>query len=324
MTTPQAPPGTVETKSPATKRSSRLGARRGVLGVVAAAAVASCLLALSALSSGSTAAPAKATAAPQVSLAAVQAGAADALNSLNAASASPAAAGTVRIAIQNYAFSPATVSITPGTTVVWTNEDTVPHNVHGTGPVSFTSPMLQKGDSYTYTFTTSGTYTYVCDYHPDMKASLTVAGSTTTTTVAPTTTTTAAGGPTTTMTMPTTSASGGGTCLISGILTPLITHINATHLGESPGQQVQDLLNLDQYVKTHTALIASMLNPLTNGGLVNLLSGTLTPLIVHFNATHLGESPGQQVQDLLNTDQYVKTHTALIANMLKPLEGATC
>jgi plastocyanin len=301
-----------------------LGARRGVLGVVAAAAVASCLLALSALSSGSTAAPAPSAAAPQVSLAAVQAGAADALNSLNAA---PAAAGTVRIAIQNYAFAPATVTITPGTTVVWTNEDSVPHNVHVTsGPATATSPMLQKGDSYTYTFTKSGAYSYVCDYHPDMKASLTVSGSTTTT-VPPTTTTapTTTGGTTTTMPMSTTTTSGGsGTCLVSGILTPLITHINATHLGESPGQQVQDLLNLDQYVKTHTALIASMLNPLTNGGLVNLLNGTLTPLIVHLNATHLGESPGQQVQDLLNTDQYIKTHTALISNMLLPLEGATC
>jgi len=44
------------------------------------------------------------------------------------------------------------------------------------------------------------------------------------------------------------------------VLTPLLQHINAAHLGESPGQQAQDLLNLNQYVLTHTTLIENMLN----------------------------------------------------------------
>ena len=116
----------------------------------------------------------------------------------------------------------------------------------------------------------------------------------------------------------------GGACLVSGVLTPLLQHINSAHLGESPGQQAQDLLNLNQYVLTHTTLIENMLNPLTNGGLVTVLNGVLTPLVAHIDAAHLGESPGQQAQDLLNVNQYVLTHTTLIENMLQPLQQATC
>jgi len=55
--------------------------------------------------------------------------------------------------------------------------------------------------------------------------------------------------------------SGGGCASASQVLLPLLQHIDATHLGESPGQQVNDLMNLDQYVLTHTTLIENMLIP---------------------------------------------------------------
>jgi plastocyanin len=320
-----APPG------PSAVRSR---VRRGALGFIAATAVVASVLALSGLSS-TPATTTEATApAPAVSLAAVQRSSAQALSSLtgltgaaapnNAAAPAASSSDAVSVTIQNYAFSPASLTIAVGATVVWTNEDTAPHTVTvSDGPVKFSSPNLQKGDTFTYTFTTAGAYHYYCAVHPDMKASVTVTGSgtvATTTTAAPPATTTGMSMPTTT----TASSGGAGACLISGVLTPLIQHINSAHLGESPGQQLQDILNLNQYILTHTVLIENMLNPLTDGGLMTVLNGVLTPFIQHVDAAHLGESPGQQVQDILNLNQYVQTHTVLIENMMKPLEAASC
>lgn len=99
-------------------------------------------------------------------------------------------------------------------------------------------------------------------------------------------------------------------------LRTLIEHVDAGHLEESPSQQVADLLDLDRYATTHTTLLAGLLQPLLGGA-----SSDLDVLLQHIDAGHLEESPAQQVQDLLTTDQYVRTHTVLIENLLKPLVG---
>lgn len=233
---------------------------------------------------------------------------------------SPAAESTViAVDIKNYAFSPATVTVSVGDTVAWTNEDTAPHTVTvSSGPVTFASPTLQQGQTFTYTFTKAGTYSYYCAVHPDMKASVTVQGSTpppTTTTPPPTTT--APPTTTTTMTMPTSTPGSG--CVVKQALDPFIAHLKAAHLEESLGQQVNDALNLDQYIKTHTVLIENMLTPILNGDADQSVKDVLTPLLAHLKAAHLDESLGQQVTDLLNVDQYVKTHTVLVESMLEPV-----
>lgn len=64
----------------------------------------------------------------------------------------------------------------------------------------------------------------------------------------------------------------------------------------------------------------SMPGPTGSGGQCGL-NAALSTLIQHIDTAHLGESPGQQVQDLLNLDQYVLSHTTLIANLLAPAEG---
>jgi plastocyanin len=313
--------------SPASTKRAR--ARVGLLGALAAAATAVAVLALTGLSGTNGAAPAAPKAAPKVDLAAAQLGALQSLQALGAAAApqAPAAPAGIQVAIQNYAFAPAALSVPVGTTVVWTNKDVAPHTVTiSSGPVKFTSPNMNTGDTFTYTFTTPGTYSYYCAVHPNMVATLTVTGVPTTPPPPPSTTSapppTTATVPPTSMTMP--PPTGAGTCLVSGVLDPFIAHVNAGHLGESPGQQVQDILNLNQYVLTHTELIKNMLDPLTNGGLVNVLSGILTPFVAHVDAGHLSESLGQQVQDITNLNQYVLTHTELIKNMLAPLTGTIC
>ncbi|NUS65193.1 MAG: cupredoxin family copper-binding protein, partial [Saccharothrix sp.] len=245
------------------------------------------------------------------------------------AAAAPQAAAAKSVTISGYAYSPATLSVSVGDTVTWTNQDTAPHNVVVTsGPEKFTSPTLQKGQSFAFTFTKAGSYQYYCSLHPDMKASITVAGSATTTTAPPATTTTApptGGHPTTHPTTTTTAPPAGeppAACVPKETLEPFIAHLKAAHLETSPLQQVTDALAFDQYVKSHTVLLGQMLDPALNSA----LSGdVLAPLIAHVKAAHLETSPLQQVDDALAFDQYIKSHTVMLEQMLDPVFAqATC
>jgi hypothetical protein len=154
---------------------------------------------------------------------------------------------------------------------------------------------------------------------------------TSTPTTAPTGTPTAA--PTSTptgMPMPTapptaTPTSGGGSGSGSGEqctsvrneLLPILQHLYSAHLEESPGQQVQDALALDSYIKMHTVWIESILKPAVDDG-GTVLDSTLSVLLAHINSAHLEESLGQQVTDLLNPDAYVKMHTVWAEHLLTP------
>ena len=233
--------------------------------------------------------------------------------STSANRASAPAATSVSVMIENYKYSPAALTIKVGTKVTWTNMDTAPHTVTvSSGPVKFASPNLQKGESYTYTFTKAGTYSYYCAVHPDMKATVTVTGTTTTPPPTPAPTTPAPSTPS--MPMPSTAGCGG----VSAALEAFMAHFYAAHLETSVGQQVTDALDVDQYVKTHTVLIENMIKPLLGGS-----QSAVDSFMAHFNSAHLETSLGQQVADALNADQYVKTHTVLIENMLAPLLGGS-
>jgi amicyanin len=234
----------------------------------------------------------------------------------------PAAQQTTNVEIMGYAYQPAALTIAAGDTVTWTNHDTAPHNVVVTdGPEKFTSPNLQKGQTYSYTFSKSGTYSYYCSIHPDMKASITVSGSTTppTTTAPPSTTTP----PTTTpptghpTTHPTpTPPAGTPDCVKKEALAPFIAHVKSAHLETSPLQQAQDALAFDNYIKAHTVLLEQMLDPALSSSLDRDL---LAPFIAHVKSAHLETSPLQQVQDALAFDNYVKAHTVLLEQMLDPV-----
>ncbi|MEZ4500259.1 MAG: DUF2807 domain-containing protein [Thermomicrobiales bacterium] len=76
---------------------------------------------------------------------------------------------TWEVTIAQFKFTPATLEIHVGDTVVWTNKDFFPHDVtqlpKGSG---FASPPLNAGGTFTYTFDTPGTYDYFCALHPIM------------------------------------------------------------------------------------------------------------------------------------------------------------
>jgi amicyanin len=85
------------------------------------------------------------------------------------------AAGQYQVRMSGYAFTPRVLTITAGSTVTWTNQDTAPHDVQTTsGPHSLHSPMLDKGGSWSHTFTSPGAYRYLCTVHPDMTGQLIV------------------------------------------------------------------------------------------------------------------------------------------------------
>ncbi|MGW1623714.1 cupredoxin domain-containing protein [Streptomyces sp. NPDC002172] len=79
------------------------------------------------------------------------------------------------VAIQNFAFSPATLKVKAGTTVTWTNQDTDAHTVTSNGSGGpLRSAALATHGTYSYTFTEPGTYAYLCTIHPFMTATVEV------------------------------------------------------------------------------------------------------------------------------------------------------
>jgi len=81
----------------------------------------------------------------------------------------PAYAEDSQIRIKDHVFTPSTLTISAGTKVTWTNHDQDPHTVVERGIQNpFHSSALDTNDSYSYTFTTPGTYSYFCTLHPMM------------------------------------------------------------------------------------------------------------------------------------------------------------
>jgi plastocyanin len=80
------------------------------------------------------------------------------------------------IAIKNFVFSPATLTVKTGTTVTWTNDDSAPHTVvsDAGSPVPFTSPELVTGVSFMQTFSQAGIYTFHCSIQPSRKGTVVV------------------------------------------------------------------------------------------------------------------------------------------------------
>lgn len=75
-----------------------------------------------------------------------------------------------------FAFEPDDEAITVGDTIAWVNKDSNPHTVRSTsGPAPFTSPVLQRGDSWSYTFMIPGHYRYASARYPSMAGHLVVA-----------------------------------------------------------------------------------------------------------------------------------------------------
>jgi plastocyanin len=89
--------------------------------------------------------------------------------------AGPAGAATKGINIYSSGFSPKSVTITEGDTVLWVNRDAATHQILA-DKGQFVSPILKKSQSFSYTFKAAGTYTYKDELHPKLAGTITVKG----------------------------------------------------------------------------------------------------------------------------------------------------
>ncbi len=76
------------------------------------------------------------------------------------------------VSIDNFAFTPAEITVKPGTVVTFVNRDDIPHLVVGAG---FRSKALDTDDRFSYAFEKPGDYDYFCGLHPHMKGKVVVA-----------------------------------------------------------------------------------------------------------------------------------------------------
>ncbi|MBI4139269.1 cupredoxin domain-containing protein [Candidatus Uhrbacteria bacterium] len=78
---------------------------------------------------------------------------------------------TITIGSVSNGFVPTSTTVKKGKTVTWTNRDIVPHTVTGS---AFDSGTLQPGQSYTRTFSATGSFDYACGIHPVMQGTINV------------------------------------------------------------------------------------------------------------------------------------------------------
>ena len=81
---------------------------------------------------------------------------------------------TYNVEIRNFAFAPSTLDVKVGDTITWTNKDNMQHTVTSNSGNELDSQYLSNGNSYSHTFTQTGTFAYHCTPHPYMKGTVIV------------------------------------------------------------------------------------------------------------------------------------------------------
>jgi LPXTG-motif cell wall-anchored protein len=80
----------------------------------------------------------------------------------------PASAATSSVSIVDFAFSPATITIAPGDSVLWANNGNTQHTSSsdlGSGE-TWDSGTLNPGGTFSHTFSNAGSFPYHCNFHP--------------------------------------------------------------------------------------------------------------------------------------------------------------
>jgi amicyanin len=77
------------------------------------------------------------------------------------------------VSMEHNTFIPTEITVVPGTTVTWVNNEAMPHTVVDSNK-GFRSKTLIKDARFSFTFTTAGDYDYQCSIHPNMKGKVIV------------------------------------------------------------------------------------------------------------------------------------------------------
>jgi plastocyanin len=84
-------------------------------------------------------------------------------------------ATTAEVKIDNFSFSPTTITVAVGTTVTWTNRDDIPHTVVSSDDSkALKSKVMDTDEKFSFTFTKPGTFPYFCSVHPKMTGTVVV------------------------------------------------------------------------------------------------------------------------------------------------------
>ncbi len=86
------------------------------------------------------------------------------------------AAASGSVAIADFSFAPATITINQGDTVTWTNNGPTPHSATADNG-SFDTGIFPAGQSRTHTFNEAGSFSYFCTPHPNMRGTVVVQAS---------------------------------------------------------------------------------------------------------------------------------------------------
>jgi plastocyanin len=86
----------------------------------------------------------------------------------------PAPPSSARVGMADRTFSPGSVTIAAGGSVQWTNDDDDSHTASGS---AFDSGILSPGRTFNHTFPAAGSFSYLCQIHPDMRGTVSVVAS---------------------------------------------------------------------------------------------------------------------------------------------------
>jgi plastocyanin len=81
--------------------------------------------------------------------------------------------GKISVAISNYSYHPATITVAPGTTVTFTNHDQTAHTATTAGS-GFDTGTLKQGHRSSIQVGKRGSYTYYCQFHAFMRVTIIV------------------------------------------------------------------------------------------------------------------------------------------------------
>ena len=90
-----------------------------------------------------------------------------------------ASGATIQVSIQDFAFDPSSIKAAVGDTIVFTNNDAVPHTVTQQvdgGNAGFASDSIAPGETYALTISDAGTYAFYCSFHPAMTGTIVATG----------------------------------------------------------------------------------------------------------------------------------------------------
>lgn len=86
----------------------------------------------------------------------------------------PIGEGIVNVEIKDLAFNPEEVIIKAGESIVWTNDDSMPHSIVFDSGIELSSPQFARGEIYGRQFNETGAYNYHCGIHKYMKGKIIV------------------------------------------------------------------------------------------------------------------------------------------------------